>query len=344
VLETAFSALVAYGWNDRVVALFNDLAGPDDEPARVVRVERTRSVIVRTDGRDHLAHAASTPAVGDWVVVQDDAISQVLPRWSAVTRKDPDGTAVQILAANVDLVIITAPGDRLSPARVERELTIAWDSGAQPLVVLTKADLAPAGVESELRDRLIGIDIIATSTVTGVGVGAVAEALLPDRTAVLLGPSGAGKSTLANALMGSDRLATGSVRDGDHRGRHTTTSRQLVVVPGGGVLIDTPGLRAIGLPGGSGAIGQVFPEIDELAASCRFSDCRHQSEPGCAVTAALTDGRLAVGRLDSFRKLQHEVEVQDRQGDPLVRRAEFSMWKARIKSAKLAAKRHPKDP
>jgi len=341
VLQTAFNALVAYGWNDRVIALFEGLASAGDEPARVVRVERTRSVIFRNDGRDHDAHSASTPAVGDWVAVRDDAISQILPRWSAVTRKDPDGTAVQILAANVDLVIITAPGDRLSAARVERELTIAWDSGARPLVVLTKADLAPSNAESDLRSRLVGIDIVATSTVTGVGVAAVAEALLPDRTAVLLGPSGAGKSTLANALTGSDRLATGNVRDGDHRGRHTTTSRQLVVVPRGGVLIDTPGLRAIGLPGGSDAIGQVFPEIDELAASCRFSDCRHETEPGCAVVAALSDGRLAKGRLESFRKLQREVEVQDRQGDPLVHRAEFRSWKARIKSAKVAARRRP---
>jgi len=304
-------ALVAVGWSDRVSALFKDFAGARDEPARIVRVERSASVAVCIDGRYQKMAALAAVAVGDWVVVRDNVICHVLPRWSAVDRQDPSGNHVQTLAANVDLVMITAPADRLSPARVERELAVAWDSGARPLVLLTKADLGPADAQTGLQARLAGVDVIATSTQMGAGIEAVAEALRPDRTAVLLGPSGAGKSTLVNALLGVEFLATGAVREGDHRGRHTTTSRQLVGLPGGGVLIDTPGLRTLGLAG-DGSIELVFPEIDELAGDCRFTDCHHGVEPDCAVTGALSAGTLEAGRLASFRKLQGEAAAKRR--------------------------------
>ena len=336
--------LIAFGWNDRVIALYNDLAEPLDEPARVVRVERSRSVAVCADGRDHRVTGPSPPAVGDWVVLRDDVIRHVLPRWSAVTRGDPGGAGDQVLAANADLVIITAPADRLSPARVERELAVAWDSGARPLVVLTKADVAPPGAQAELQARLAGVDVVATSVTTGLGIEAVAAALRPDLTAVLLGPSGAGKSTLANALLGADVLATGAVREGDHRGRHTTTSRQLAAVPGGGVLIDTPGLRSLALAAGGagGALEQTFPEIDDLAATCRFADCSHEVEPGCAVMAAVAEGRLDTARLASFRKLQREAAVAERRVDPLLRKAELSVWKARTKAVRAKNKGKPR--
>jgi ribosome biogenesis GTPase / thiamine phosphate phosphatase len=331
-------ALATYGWTDRVLALFNEVAGPTVEPARVVRVERSRIAAVFADGSERLLHAAHLPAVGDWIAARDDAVHAVLPRWSVLSRADPAGNSVQVLAANVDLVLITAPADRLSPARVERELAVAWDSGAQPLVVLTKADLAGEAVGEALATRLVGVDVVATSATTGRGVEELGERLRPARTAVLLGPSGAGKSSLANALIGTETLTTGAVREADHRGRHTTTARQMVPVPQGGVLIDTPGLRSLGLAGDV-VVGAAFPDIEDLAASCRFSDCRHESEPDCAVLAAASGGRLDPGRLVSFRKLEREAAAEARRSDPLLRRAELSLWKARAKSARLNDKR-----
>jgi ribosome biogenesis GTPase len=255
-----------------------------------------------------------------------------VPQWSALTRLDPDGATVQVLAANLDLVLVTAPADRLSPARVERELVAAWDSGAQPVVVLTKADVARPELADELRERLLGVDVLATSATTGEGVDDLLGRLRPSRTAVLLGPSGAGKSSLANRLLGADVLATGEVRADDHRGRHTTTSRQLVAVPGGGVLIDTPGLRSLALAlGGHDSIEQVFPDVDALAAECRFRDCRHRQEPGCAVQGAIADGTLASARFASYEKLAAEEALLARRTTPLTRRATLAMWKARAK-------------
>lgn len=329
--------LAAFGWSDRVLALVNALDDPDGEPGRVVRVERSSAVVVFADGVEHVVPTQAPPAVGDWVTVRDGLVAAIVDRWSAVTRKDPSGAGLQVLAANVDLVIVTAPADRLSPARVERELAVAWESGARPLVVLTKADLADADAATELGDRLAGVDVLATSAVDGSGVAEVADALRPDRTAVMLGPSGAGKSSLVNALLGFERLATGEVRDADSRGRHTTTSRQLVAVPGGGVLIDTPGLRSLGLAG-DGALDQVFPEIDLLAEGCRFRDCGHEVEPGCAVVAALARGELEAERFASFRKLRQEVAADLRRTDPVVRRQQLGAWKAQMKSAKAQGK------
>ena len=207
-------------------------------------------------------------------------------------------------------------------------------------MVLTKGDLAPPDTAEDLRRRLAGVDVVVTSTVTGEGLDDVRDALRPDRTAVLLGPSGAGKSTLTNALLGEDRLATGAVRADDRRGRHTTTSRQLVPVPGGGVLIDTPGLRSLALAGDGGgdAVGQVFPEIEELAADCRFGDCGHDVEPGCAVMAAVEAGTLDPARLASYRKLQRELAAEVRRTDPLVRQAELSRWKAVMKEGRARSR------
>lgn len=331
-------ALGPFGWTDRVLALFNEVADSTVEPARVVRVERSACVSVFADGAEKLLHAPVLPAVGDWIAARGEVVAATLPRWSQLTRADPSGAAVQVLAANVDLVVITAPADRLSVARVERELALAWDSGAQPLVALTKADLADEAAERSLTGRLIGAEVLAISALTGRGVPELADHLRPARTAVLLGPSGAGKSTLVNALVGTDVLATGSVREGDHRGRHTTTSRQLVVLPGGGVLIDTPGLRSLGLAGDV-PLEHAFPDIEALAASCRFSDCRHETEPACAVEAAVSAGELDRDRLASFRKLQREVAAEARRSDPLLRRAELSVWKSRMRSARLNDKR-----
>ncbi|CAN5273234.1 ribosome small subunit-dependent GTPase A [soil metagenome] len=325
-----------------MLALFNDLGVPGAGPARVVRVERSHCVVACPDGAQRLATAAVLPAVGDWVAVRDDVVIAVLPRWSELARRDPDGASVQVLAANIDLVLITAPGERLSPARVERELAVAWESGAQPVVVMTKADLAGVAVPDELSDRLVGVDVVATSATTGAGVETIRAMLQPCRSAVLLGPSGAGKSTLANLLVGGDALALADFR-ADRRGRHTTTSRQLVCVPSGGVLIDTPGLRSLSLVGDGDGIAGVFPDIDALAARCRFRDCRHDTEPRCAVLAATQSGTLVPARLESYRKLERELAAEARRRDPLVRKAELSVWKARTKTVRAASKRKPRD-
>jgi ribosome biogenesis GTPase / thiamine phosphate phosphatase len=333
-------ALDALGWSDRVVALYSESAGPSDLPARVVRVERSQSAVVSTDGNEVLATSESPPAVGDWVVLRDGAILHVLPRWSALTRQDPDGSGLQTLASNIDIVLIAAPADRLNPTRVERELAVAWDSGARPIVVLTKVDLAKPTARAELQDRLVGVEVIATSTSTREGIDLVTAALRPDLSGVLLGPSGAGKSSLMNAVVGSQVLAVGEVRDVDQRGRHTTATRQLLAVPGGGVLIDTPGLRSLGLAG-DGGLQAAFPEIESLASQCRFNDCRHQVEPGCAVIAALRDDRLDSRRLENFRKLHREVAEVERRQDPVKRKEELRKWKLRTKASRQHQKRRP---
>jgi ribosome biogenesis GTPase len=348
VSVSASGALGPYGWTERVLALFNDLEGgplgssPDIVPARVVRVVRSACLAVTPDGHERPVRPSGErdvpfPAVGDWIAVCDGAVIDVVPRWSELARGDPAGTGVQVLAANMDLVLITAPADRLNLSRLERELAIAWESGAQPLVVLTKADLAGPSTVAELEDRLAGVDIISTSARAETGVTELSERLKPVRTAALMGPSGAGKSTLTNALIGEDRLATGAVRDGDHRGRHTTTSRQLVVVPSGGVLIDTPGLRGLSLAS-DGGMSQAFPDIESLAARCRFRDCRHDVEPDCAVTTALATGALDPGRFANYRKLNRELAADAGRTDPALRKAELDLWKARTKEGQARAR------
>jgi ribosome biogenesis GTPase len=326
------------GWDARVAALYDDLVTGGDapvdpelglrrlRPGRVVRVERSACIVaVGDDDSDVLASASTLPAVGDWVAVEvrdDDAVVRgIAARWSELARRDPDTDLAQVLAANVDLVLITAPGDRPSVARVERETVLAWESGARPVVVLTKSDLAEAGLGDELADRLVGVDVVVTSSTRGEGVDDVAALLTPHRTAVLLGPSGAGKSTLVNALLGEERMATGDVRVSDSRGRHTTTTRQLVLVPSGGVLIDTPGLRSLGLLGDEG-IAAAFTDIEDLASSCRFNDCAHDGEPGCAVKDAVARGTLRADRLDAFHKLQADAAFERRRTDPAARRAQ----------------------
>jgi ribosome biogenesis GTPase len=346
VVDDPIGALGPLGWTRRVQALYRELGGTDTELGRVVRVERAGGVVATSGGDEGLLRTAGALgpaplAVGDWVVVDAGVVRDVLPRWSILARADLSGVGEQVLAANVDIVVVTAPGDRLSVSRVERELAIGWESGARPLVALTKADLAPAGTEEELRRRLVGVDVVATSASSGLGVEALRAVLRPSRTAVFLGPSGAGKSTLANALIGDDVLPTGSVREGDHRGRHTTTSRQLLAVPGGGVLIDTPGLRSLGLTGDEG-IEQAFPEIDDLAAGCRFRDCAHGTEPGCAVLTAVATGVLDPARLASYQKLLAEMAAADRRNDPLLRRAAAGETKAQIRSMRENDERKPR--
>ena len=339
--DVNLGALLSLGWDARACALFTDMASPELLPGRVVRVERSACVVALADG-DHMAAAPNPVAVGDWAAVRiiDGAytVAGVTDRWSQLTRGDPAG-GVQVLAANIDLVLITAPADRLSPARIERETALAWNSGAQPVVLVTKADLAVDGAIDRLEARLAVVDVVATSAHTGTGLDRVREQLRPCRTAVLIGPSGAGKSSLTNALVGEARMATGAVRDGDHRGRHTTSTRQLVAVPDGGVLIDTPGLRSLALAGDGTGVLSAFADIEELAAQCRFRDCRHELEPGCAVLDAAERGQLDQARLASYGKLRREVAREERRHDPLARQARLREWKAVTKSVRAQPKK-----
>lgn len=321
--------LDAVGWSDRVAALFSTVTTPDHTPARVVGVERGWARVATPDGERSLPFPGS--AVGDWVAVVGETVAEVLPRWSELGRLDPDGSR-QVLAVNLDIVLITAPADRLSSSRVERELVVAWDSGARPVVLLTKVDVAPPGAVDELAARLGPVDIVATSAVAGDGLDEVRALLVHPVTAALLGPSGAGKSTLINALLGEERLAVGAVRDEDHRGRHTTTSRQLVPLPSGGSLVDMPGLRSLGTDAGGDAVAAAFPDVAALAEQCRFGDCTHTVEPDCAVKAAVQAGALDGGRLDNYRKLVAETASEQSRVDPAARAAETRLWRSRSKA------------
>jgi ribosome biogenesis GTPase len=241
-----------------------------------------------------------------------------------VTRRTPGTNAgEQVLAANVDLVVVVvAPGRDANPRRVERLLALAWESGGQPVVVLGRADLCPewgTDVASELAGLAAvapGVQVLALSCYTGEGVDEIAAMLAPGRTAVLLGSSGVGKSTLVNRLAGRDLLATGEIRD-DGKGRHTTTTRQLVVLAQGGLIIDTPGLRELGLWTSTAGTAAAFDDVEALAAECRFDDCRHRTEPGCAVLEALEDGRLPADRFAAWVKLQRELAWAAQRADPL---------------------------
>ena len=301
-------SLVALGWDERLVAHAAELP-PEHVAGRVVRVDRGRCTVV-TAGGSYRPHVHDPVAVGDWVALSPDAqrVTAVLPRRSALTRRaagEPTGS--QTLAANIDHVLLVHGLDRgVNRRRLERELVLAWDSGAVPIVVLTKADLCPA-VEAELSAAeavALGVDVVAVSATGGHGLDRLRRLVGPGRTFVLIGASGVGKSTLVNALAGSDLQDIGAVRAGDQRGRHTTTAGELVVLDGGGVLIDTPGIRSVGLwsDGEGDGMAAAFADIEELAASCRFPDCAHDREPGCAVRDGVGEERLA-----SWHKLRREL-------------------------------------
>lgn len=332
-------SLTALGLTPRWEALFAPHAEEGLSLARVVRVGRGSSLVATRDGvlratpssrlRKEAAGPAGMPAVGDWVAVRvpEDIdvplIEAVLDRSSAITRGDPGKAAgVQVLAANIDIVFIVHPiDDAPNVRRIERELSLAWDSGAVPVVVLTKLDLSdgPDVALDAVEAVAAGTDVVVTSALTGEGVAPLLGYVTGHRTAVLVGPSGAGKSTLINALLGEERLATREVRVSDGRGRHTTVARELVPMAVDGVLIDTPGLRSLALTGSEDGISSTFPEIEKAAESCRFRDCSHNDEPGCAVQAAVKDGTLPAVRLDSYHKLVAEARIAATKADVRLR-------------------------
>lgn len=305
---------------------------------RVARIDRGGVDVIRAGATTLTVAAHPGVLVGDWVEVDMSAtpgrVVQVRTRTSVLSRASADRTSQeQGLVANLDVVVVVEPAHpEPSIGRIERLLVLAWSSGAQPLVVLTKTDLHP-DPESLVRDVLEaapGVPVLAVSALARHNLDVLRAHLGAQRTFVLLGPSGAGKSTLVNALAGVDALDVSEVR-GDGRGRHTTTHRQLVALPDGSVLVDTPGLRAVGLVGDPDAVDEVFADVAELAASCRFRNCAHQDEPGCAVMLAVAEGVLPDRRLASWRTMQREVAYQRRRGDARAEREERAKWRARSK-------------
>ncbi|MFD8548971.1 ribosome small subunit-dependent GTPase A [Streptomyces sp. NPDC059649] len=330
---SAAHPLTAYGWDDGFAESFTPFAGQGFVPGRVVRVDRGRVDAVVPDGdgiRTVLADTAlvatgdpmRVPCTGDWAVIDlengragdhvDGVVRALLPRRTSFVRSTSSKRSEgQILAANVDhAVIAVSLADALDLGRIERFVSLAWESGGQPLVVLTKVDLAgdghgPAYLVADAESAAPGVRVLAVSALTGEGLDVLA-AVLAGGTSVLLGQSGAGKSSLANALVGSGVQTVQTTRDRDGKGRHTTTTRDLLALPGGGVLIDTPGLRGVGMWDAEGGLSRTFSDVEALAEDCRFHDCAHESEPGCAVRAALENGELAERRLASYQKLLRE--------------------------------------
>ncbi len=307
-------SLEALGWNQH----FADAFAPHERqglvPARVAVQERGAVVLFTSSG---VIPATGHAVTGDWVAAElipgdhRAIVRAVLPRRTRFARKEPWLTEEQVVAANIDTVFLVTDcvGD-FKPRRLERYLTAAWDSGADPVIVLTKSDLAddPAETVAEAEAVAFGVPVHTVSSVTGEGLDALSPYLAPGRTVALLGSSGVGKSTLANRLLGEELLATGDVRK-DGRGRHTTTHRELVILPGGGLLLDTPGMRELQLWTNESALEETFADVTELASRCRFTDCGHGSEPGCAVRAALADGSLPQIRWESYSKLQRELRA-----------------------------------
>lgn len=303
------SGLEAYGWDDTWADAFDAVdAGPTASPGRVVRHDGVAVRVATADGVTQMPMRGGVPplAVGDWVIVDDGAVVAQLPRRNAVRRRDVDKDTEQILAAGVDLVVAVCGLDRpVRQGRIHRTGLLAADAGADFAVVLTKADVVADGDEVAQRIRTDNPNAVVHVCALGVpgdprGLESVA-ALLRGSTTVMVGESGAGKSTLTNALLGDEVAATGHVRAGDSKGRHTTTSRELHLLPGGGVLVDSPGIRSVGVFADDAALAETFEDIDDLARQCRFRDCTHGVEPGCAVREAVEAGTLDPDRFNAWR-------------------------------------------
>jgi ribosome biogenesis GTPase / thiamine phosphate phosphatase len=312
-MSDKFESLRAFGWGDRWANLLREVSG-DPVPARVVRHDGVSLAVAGPDGMTSLTLSTRLdpePTVGDWVAVVDGHPVAVLERTSLLRRRAALRDEEQVLAANVDLVFLVCGLDRpVKAARVQRGAALAADAGAEPLIVLTKATQSkdPAAVVKRLEKANPGIAVIVTSVREGMGVAEL-RAAAQGRTVAMVGESGAGKSTIVNALLDEEAAATGAVRSGDSKGRHTTTTRHLHLLPGGGALIDSPGIRSIGLWGDERAVNETFADIAVLSEECRFVDCGHDTEPDCAVKTAVLEGTLSSDRVAAWRALKEEAEA-----------------------------------
>jgi ribosome biogenesis GTPase len=320
------------GWNDTLDASWRSIGAPGD-PGRVSRIDRGwSSVMRRADDDDpmRIRNLFVDVAVGDWVVPSRDGerVEHIVERRSAFTRRsshEGDRFEADVLAANIDVVfLVHALGIPPNQRRLERELVLAYDSGAEPVVVLTKVDLVPDAepTRRELAEVALGAPVLVVSGKMSIGLESVREFAIGNRTLAFLGASGVGKSTLVNALLDRDAMDTGAIREGDQRGRHTTVAAQLLRLPGEGWMIDTPGVRAVSLWLSGQGIERAFADVFELMDHCRFRDCKHDQEPGCAVRAAVDAGELEPARLASLERLVAEEAALEAEQARFERRAD----------------------
>ena len=328
--------LADFGWTDGVATRFTPYLTDDVSPARVVRVDRGGCDAMTPTGPIRARTLDNAVCTGDWVTVDPEShiVTAVIPRHGVIQRASASARSEpQLLATNVDTVLVnTAFDGDVDLGRIERMLALAWESGAQPIVVLTKSDAADdvPTTMSAVRNVAPGASVVSVSAATGDGLDILTAML--DGTVVLIGPSGAGKSTLANALLGADIVATNAVRTSDGKGRHTTVHRELFPLPAGGTLIDTPGLRGVGVWDAETGIATAFSDIEELADHCRFADCAHLGEPGCAVLDGIDRGLVPARRLDSYHKLRRENEWIASRSDARLRADRTRTVKVRAKA------------
>lgn len=362
-------SLAAYGWDSFFSDNYKKLNISNSIPCRIISEYKSSYRVQNGEGEYSAVLAGRMrydadpevgyPAVGDWVAAiradeEQCVIHAILPRKSKFSRKSEYRqkagnikTEEQVIAANIDTVFIVSAldGRNFNLRRLERYLTLAWKSGASPVIVLNKVDLCPAP-DSYIRDAgdiSIGVPVHAVSATEDIGISDIKSYIEPGQTAALLGSSGVGKSALINALLGSEKQATNETRSVDGKGRHTTTHRELILLPGGGMVMDTPGMREIQMWGNETNLRDSFDDIESLALQCRFSDCLHNTEPGCAVREAIDNGDIDISRYESYLKLRRELRYVALREDGTLRREEQLMWKKIHKAAKQMKKHKYKD-